>query len=115
MALNVALYTITSKTVDATEYSITNDSTTIASKTDVSVIAIEIDTSAMAAGDEYEIAIREKVVSSGSQYRRVLANLVGAQPDPFFASGFFVGVGWDVTIQKIAGTDRAFSASIRSA
>ena len=116
MSLNLALYSQSAVTVSATEYSLTNNSTSIAAKTDNAVISIWIEVNAMAAGDEYELALQEKAVSGGTQRRIVIGNLIGAQADPIFITGsYHVGVGWDVTLKKIAGTDRAFSWSIRSA
>lgn len=114
MALNVALYTLSAVTIGATEYSIVNNSTTIATVSTPYVIQVVAYSSAMAAGDEFEIALQEKLLSGGTQRRIVLANLVGAQSEPFWTDSYFVGVGWDVTLKKIAGTDRAWDASIRS-
>jgi hypothetical protein len=115
MALNLALFSQSAVTISSTEYSLSNNSTTIATNTNNVIVSIWIDVNAMAAGDEYELAIQEKAVSGGTQRRCVIANLVGAQSDPIFISaGFHVGVGWDVTLKKIAGTDRAFSWSLRS-
>jgi hypothetical protein len=68
----------------------------------------------MAAGDEYEVALQEKVISGGTQRRSVLANLIGAQSEPFISPTFLLGEGWDFTLKKIAGSDRAFSWSIRA-
>ena len=116
MALNLALYTQSAVSISTTEYSLTNNSTTIATKTDNVVITIWIELVNMIAGDEYEIALREKVVSGGTQRKNILANLIGVQGDPMFVSGpFHVGQGWDVTMTRIAGADRTFSWSIRAA
>jgi hypothetical protein len=115
MAINNALFEeATGSTISSTEYSLTNDSTSIAAQTTDAILSIWIDCSNMAAGDEYEIAVHEKVVTGGTARRTVLANLVGAQPDPYILSGLQVGNGWDVTMDKIAGTDRSFTWSIRA-
>lgn len=113
MALNTALYSDTGTTISTTEYSLTNDSTSVASQTTDAVISIWIDFVNMAAGDEYEVALREQVYSGGTQRRIVLGNLIGAQAEPFVKSGVQVGHGWDVTVTKIAGTDRSISWTIR--
>jgi hypothetical protein len=74
---------------------------------------VRIDVTAMAAGDTYRIRIYEKVISGGTQRAMLTATLVGAQSDPIWVSpGVPVKHGWDVTIKKIAGTDRAFDWSI---
>lgn len=115
MALNNALYSQSAQTISSTEYSLTNNSTTVATVTTTGIISIWLDVNALAAGDEFELALREKVVSGGTQRRMVLANLVGVQVDAMFVTaGWQVGVGWDVTLKKIAGTDRAISWTIRS-
>ncbi len=117
MTINVALYSKGSSgsTIGASEYSLTNDSTSIATKTDTGFVTLLLDCANMAAGDEFEIAKQEKAVSGGTQRRTILSNLVGAQtPIIFETPPFFVGVGWDITVKKIAGTDRAFTWTIRS-
>ena len=84
--------------------------------TDNVVISVWLEVVAMVAGDEYELALQEKVVSGGTQRRNVLATLIGVQADPIFVTAaFHVGIGWDVTLKKIAGADHSFSWSIRSA
>lgn len=116
MALNVALFTGSAVTISATEFSLINSSTSIAANTTVCVATLFLDVNNMAAGDEYEIALQEKAISGGTQRRLLLADLVGLQNDPLFVMGpFILGVGWDFTVKKIAGTDRAFTWSIRSA
>lgn len=113
MAFQV-LYTDSGTTVSTTEYSLTNDSTSVATQTTDAVISVWIDFVNLAAGDEYEIALREQVVSGGTQRRIILGNVVGAQPDPWISPAFQVMHGWDVTLTKIAGTDRSISWNIRA-
>lgn len=103
-----------SSSISTTEYSLTTDSTTIASLTTDAVITIWLDLSAMAAGDEYQLALREKVTSGGTQRTIVLGNPVGAQGEPFVTGPFQVMHGWDVTLTKISGTDRTIDWSIRA-
>lgn len=114
MTINNALYTDSGTTIGTTEYSLTNDSTTIASQTGDAIISIWIDFVNMAAGDEYEIALYEQVYSGGTQRRIILGNVVGAQPDPWVMHGLQVGNGWDVTLDRIAGSDRSISWTIRA-
>lgn len=107
------LYTGTD-TIGTTKYSLTNSSTTIASRTTDAVLTVWLDLANMASGDEYQLVLREKVTSGGSQMTIVLGNPVGAQGEPFVTGPFQVMHGWDVTLQKIAGTDRSISWSIRA-
>ena len=48
-------------TIGTTEYSLVNNSTTLANSTDVGVYQVFIDLSNLASGDEYEIRIKEKL------------------------------------------------------
>ena len=115
MALNTALYEeATGSTISTTEYSLVNDSTSIAAITTDAVISIWIDAVNMAAGDEFEVALQEKVVTGGTQRRTILGSLVGVQAAPWMLHSVQVGMGWDVTLKKLAGTDRAFTWTIRA-
>ena len=115
MSLNNALYSQSAQTISSTENSLTNNSTTVATVTTTAVISLWLEVVNMAAGDEYQLVLREKAVSGGTQRSITLANLIGVQGDPIYiTAGYQVGVGWDVTLKKIAGTDRAFSWTIRS-
>lgn len=111
MAITVA-YTGTA-TISTTEYSLVNNSTTLASSTDVGVYQVFIDTTNMAAGDEYQIFIKEKVVSGGTQKNIYTATLDGAQGSPFVTPTLVLMLGWDVTMDLVAGTARSISWSIR--
>lgn len=114
MPINGALYSRSGVTIGSTEYSIVNGSTTIATATTECVAQLWVDCANMAAGDEYEIAVQEKVRSGGTQRRTVLASLVGAQGEPWIGPPLQLAHGWDYTIKKISGTDRAFDATIRA-
>lgn len=111
MAITVA-YTGTA-TISNTEYSLVNNSTSLASSTDVGVYQVFIDASNMAAGDEYEIDIKEKVITGGTQRNIYTAVLDGAQSTPFVTPTLVLMLGWDVTMVRIAGTSRSISWSIR--
>lgn len=104
-----------SVTVSTTEYSLTNNSTTIATQTADGAYSLWLDTSAMAAGDIYEIRIYEKVTSTAStaKLKGQVITLADAQGGSYEC---YLGVlmnGWDVTLKRTAGTDRAFSWAIR--
>jgi hypothetical protein len=99
--------------IGSTEYSLTNDSTTIAAQTADGVYQVFIDTGNMAAGDQFRIKIKEKVYSGGTQRDIYAAVLTGAMTDNWVSPSLILMHGWDVTIQKLAGTDRTFYWSIR--
>ncbi len=114
MALNVAYATGSAVTVSSTAISLINGTTSIASATDVGVYQVVLDASAMLAGDQYELYMYEKAISGGTQRTHSLGILYGVQSWPLAVLGsFFLGVGWDFGIKKLAGTDRAFSWSVR--
>lgn len=68
----------------------------------------------MAAGDQYQIHVYEKVVSGGTQGVIYEAILTGAQARYFVLPALMVMHGWDVTVKKLAGTDRTIIASVRA-
>ena len=108
-------YVISSVTVGATELSIVSGTTTLQSVAVAGAYQLVIDASTLAKGDEYRVKIYEKAKSAGT--KRVLSQwaLLGVQAELFCTPTFQLINGWDMTIQKIAGTDRAFDASIRKA
>lgn len=100
-------------TVGVTELSLVSGTTTLQSVATPAVIQLFIDTANMAAGDEYEIDIKDKVISGGTQRSLYLATLDGKQSGPFVTASLILYHGWDITLTKITGTDRSFSWSIR--
>lgn len=107
------LYTGTS-TIGSTEYSLTSDSTTLGAIASDAVLQVMLDTSALAAADEFELAVKEKVVSGGSQAACYTAAIVGTAGDRFVSPAIMVKHGWEVTLKKIAGTDRSIPWSLRT-
>lgn len=102
-------------TIGTTEYSLVTPGTTLASDTTKGVYQVFIDTANMAGTDEFDIEIKEKVTSAGSQRIVYSSRLQGPQGSPFVTPSLILMHGWDVTIQKATGTDRSFSWSIRKA
>lgn len=102
-----------SATISTTEYSLVNGSTTLASSTDVGVYQVFIDLANMASGDQYEIKIKERVITGGTQRVIYTSTLSGPQGAPFVTPSLVLMNGWDVTMDRIAGTNRLISWSIR--
>lgn len=100
-------------TVGVTELSLVSGTTTLQSVATPAVIQVFIDTVNMASSDQYEIDIKDKVISGGTQRSLYVATLIGKQSGPFVTASLILYHGWDVTMTKIAGTDRSFSWSIR--
>ena len=100
-------------TIGTTEYSLPNNSTTLTPITVDGIYQVFIELAAMAAGDQYRIYIKEKVTSAGTQRVIYEAIVTGAQPGPFVTPTLILLHGWDVTMTRLAGTDRSISWSIR--
>lgn len=105
-------------TISTTEYSLPKNAAYAAGSpmTDDGVMQAVIDLSAVALGDEYRLRVYEKTEASGTQRISYEATFVGPQSMPtLMTPAFIVAEAWDVTLTKIAGTDRAIRWSIRVA
>lgn len=102
-----------SASIGTTEYSLTNNSTTLTAQTDDGVYQIFLDLSAMAAGDEYQIRVLEKCRSGDTQRQVYIAYVTNTQGELWVSPSLILLHGWEVTLDKIAGTDRTLNWSIR--
>lgn len=109
------IYSISAVTVGTTELSIVSGTTTLANDTTAGAYELVADASNMAKGDEFAIDMYEKALSGGTKRQFVSFSLMGVQSELFISPTFLLMWGWDMTIRKIAGVDRAFTASIRKA
>lgn len=109
----IAEYKTNSATVGSTEYSCVAESTSLATDTTDGIYQVFIDTGNMVAGDQYRFKIYEKITSGGTKREIYAAVLTGAMSDNWVSPSLVLMHGWDVTIQKLTGTDRSFSWSIR--
>lgn len=109
--------TANSATIGTTEHSLATNTSygTDDAQTDDGVVQVFLDLNALAAGDQFQFRIYEKVQNSSGTQRVVYeAILTGAQAQPVFASPALTLMhGWDATLDKLAGTDRAIPWSIR--
>ena len=98
-----------SETVSTTEHSLTTDTAGPDADTTEGVFQAFLDLSALAAGDTFVFKVYETVATtSGTQRLVYSAEFTGAQASPIWVSPSLVlGVGWDMTLDKVAGTDRA--------
>jgi hypothetical protein len=104
-----------SATISTTEYSLPADGAGPTAQVDDCLLQVWIDFANMAAGDEYRVRLYEKVNGAGATQRIADQwSLVGAQARAAFVMPtVIVGNGWDVTVTKIAGTDRSIGWSLR--
>lgn len=104
----ITIHATASPTVGTVEYSFAAASTTLPTDTTDGAYQLTADLFALAIGDLYLIKLYEMGVAGGT--KRVVQEwaLDGVQGMPIWLSPTFVlGNGWDWTIDKIAGTDRA--------
>jgi hypothetical protein len=109
MTITVEAFTGT-ETVGATEHSMTTDTAGPDADTTSGVFQAFIDLNALAAGDEFEFKAYEKVRTGDTQRLVYAAAFRHAQGAPVWVSPTLIlGIGWDMTLKKIAGTDRAIN------
>lgn len=105
-----------SETVSTTEWSLATDTSydTGDAQTTDGVYQVFIDFNALAAGDQYQIRLYEKVIAASTQRIAEEWTVTGPTSSPIWVSPSFILLhGWDFTLDKIAGTDRAIDWSIR--
>lgn len=101
-------------TVGASELSIVSGTTSLATDTTDGTFVVLVDLSGMQKGDEYCLRVYEKVEETGGT-KRLLHRwcFMGVQASNVMTPAMLLMHGWDATLQKIAGGDRAFDANIR--
>lgn len=107
-------YELDGVTVSTTPISVVSGTTTVSDTTDDGCYQLWVDAGTMAKADEFKIKLSEKVEGTGGT-RKTFAEwtLQGVQTEVFVTPIFILINGWNMTIEKVAGTDRAFDASIR--
>lgn len=103
-----------SASISTSEYSLPNNSTSLTPKTDDGVFQVFLDLSALTATEEYRLKVYEKVQSAGTQRAIYVVGFVGTVTVAHVVLPSLVLMhGWDVTMIKVAGTDRTIGWSIR--
>jgi hypothetical protein len=107
--MNITVEAFTgSETVGTAEHSLTSDTSGPDADSTAGVFQAFLDLNAVAAGDEFEFKVYEKVRTGDTQRVVGSARFSGAQGAPVWVSpSLILGIGWDMTLKKIAGTDRA--------
>ncbi len=102
-----------SASIGSTERSLPNDSTTLTPIDSAGIFELSLDLANLAAGDSVVLRIKKKVLSSGTQRLVRDVVFVGAQDEPVYVHpSITLRHGWDITLQKLAGTDRTIAWSI---
>lgn len=109
MTITVEAFTGT-ETISTTEHSLTTDSSGPDVDTTAGIFQAFLDLNALAAGDEFVFKVYEKVRTGDTQRLVYTATFAGAQATPIWVSPTLIlGVGWDFTLTKVSGTDRAIN------
>ena len=107
MAVTVEAFSGT-ETVGGTEWSMTTDTAGPDVDTTTGIFQPFIDLNALQAGDVFEFAVYEKCKTGSTQRKVYTARFADAQGAPVWPGpSLILGVGWDMTLKKISGTDRA--------
>jgi hypothetical protein len=104
-----------SASIGSTEYFLASDSTSASYQTTDCIMQAQIDFSAMQAGDQYEVRVYEKIDGTNARLLFPVATLTGAQANAYVIPAVIVGSGWEVSVKKIAGTDRTIAWTINKA
>lgn len=111
MAISI---TSDSATIGTTEYFLASDSTTATYQTTDMVVQLFLDLSAMTASETYVLRWYEKV-NSGTARTFSTTTFTGDQsPDHYVSLQYILGDGWEISLQKTAGTDRSIAWSLRT-
>ena len=97
-----------SASISTTEYSLPNNSTTLTAQTTDCAVEGYIDLSAMVAGDQYELKVKCKI-NGGTIGIAAYAVFTGAQPQFYALPSFLFTQDWDVTMKRLAGSDRTIA------
>lgn len=102
------------ETVSTTEWSMTTDTAGPDTDANDGVYQAFIDLNALTAADVFEFRVYEKVLASSTQRLVLSCRFAGVQSTPNWVSPSLILLhGWDMTLKKISGTDRAIDWSIR--
>lgn len=109
MTITAEAYTGTT-TIGTTEWSLTTNTAGPDVDTNAGIYQAFIDLSAMAAYDVLQFKCYEKARTGDTQRVVFSAYFEGAQTDPIAVTPTLIlGIGWDMTLVKISGTDRAIN------
>lgn len=104
-----------SASIGSTEYFLASDSTSASYQTTDCIMQAQIDFSAMTAAEQYEVRVYEKIDGTNARLLFPVATLTGVQSNAYVIPAVIVGSGWEVSVKKIAGTDRTIAWTINKA
>jgi hypothetical protein len=103
-------------TVSNTELSLVSGTSSLQTITTAGVYQVFLDpVTNLAKGDEFSLKIYEKARSGGTKRVVFQMKISDAQAELWCTPPLMLINGWDVTLIRTAGSDRAFDYSIRKA
>lgn len=88
-------------------------STTLQTSTAAGFYTLVAWSSAVAKGDEFKFRIYEKASTGATKKVLFDGTISDAQAQPYVTPSIPLGIGWDITLQRTGGSNRAFWWSIR--
>lgn len=116
MAINLTYTSGNAVSITTSETSLAVDggSTSLQTLTDAGLYTLFLDcVTNMVKGDEYTWKVYEKCHGSGTKRVIMQGKLLGAQSEPLVLPNLLLGLGWDITLQQVSASARAFAWSIR--
>ena len=114
MALSIYA-TLDAVTVGTTELSIISGTTSLQSKTDDGIYQLWLDpVTNLALGDSFLLKVVEKTEATGGAQKVIFRTTIShVQSELLVLPSLMLTHGWDMTLQNLTGTDRAFDATVR--
>lgn len=101
-------------TIGTTETSLVSGTTTLQTATVPGIYQACVDLSALTTADLFEMTIYEAATSGGTKRVAWRRRFGGPLPEPIVITpSLLLMHGWDMTLDKVLGTDRSISWSIR--
>ena len=116
MAINLTYTSGNNVSITNSETSLAVDggSTSLPTLTDSGVYQLFLDgVASLVKSDEYTVKFYEKAHSSGTKRVFYQSLIHGAQIEVWVSPQFILGLGWDVTLQRVSASSRNFYWSIR--
>lgn len=116
MAINLTYTSGNNVSITNSETSLAVDggSTSLQTLTDSGVYQLFLSgVASMVKADEYRLKVYEKAQSSAAKEVVFSATLTNVQAEVFVTPQLILGVGWDITLQRISASSRNFYWTIR--
>ena len=101
-------------TISTTEFYLASNSTTKTDQTDDGIYQLWLKLDALTTADSFRVRLYERVLSGDTTAGAAEWSVTGDATNPRSPSPTFILLhGWEFSLQKITGTDRSISWSIR--